>query len=176
MENIDVSTEFLGLHCLRILIYSSTGTIIWEREMAHPLEAATLAVVREQENFKKQVATLTEGMRSLEREVDKRDGEIEELRRQLGVSQYRADHYLRWNTELTKQLHNINMFVQDAMQQARVEVEKRSSEAEEKVHQLTDEFKKDADVDLNELESTILQQGIKNGKHAKSVDKAEAVI
>ena len=145
--------------------------------MAHPLEAATLAVVKEQENFKKQIATLTEGMRNLERELDKREGEIEELQRQLNASQDRSDHYLRWNTELTRQLHNINMFVQDAMQQARIEVDNRGSEAEQKIKQLTSEFKKDAGIDLDDLESEILQQGIKKqGKPAKSVDKMEPAI
>ena len=140
--------------------------------MAHPLEAATLAVVKEQENFKKQIASLTEGMRNLERELDKREGEIEELQRTLVASQERhdrelmtaqdrSDHYLRWNTELTRQLHNINMFVQDAMQQARVEVDNRGIEAERKIKQLTSEFKKDAGIDLNDLESEILQQGIR---------------
>lgn len=141
--------------------------------MAHPLEAATLAVVREQENFKKQVATLTEGMRSLERALDKSEGENDELRRQLLAAQERGDHFYKCNTELVTQLQNINMFIQDAVMRARVEIEKRGNEAEVRVKQLTDDFIKDADVDLNELESTILQQGIKNGK---SVDKAEAVI
>lgn len=153
--------------------------------MAHPLEAATLAVVREQENFKKQIATLTEGMRGLEREVDKRDGEIEELRRQLvenqerhdrelTASQDRGDHLLCCNTELIKQLQNINMFVNDAVSQAKTEIQNRGIEAQEKkIKQLTDDFRKDADVDLNELESTILQQGIKNGK---SVDKIDATV
>jgi hypothetical protein len=182
MENVDVSTEFWGLHRSRILIYSSIGTIIWEREMAHPLEAATLAVVREQESFKKQITTLTEGMRTLERALDKSEGESAELRRQLVenqerhdreliVAQDRCDYLMRANTELIRQLQNINMFVQDAMAQARVEIEKRGM-----TKQLTDDFKKDADVDLNELESTILQQGIKNGKSAKSVDKMEPAV
>jgi hypothetical protein len=151
------------------------GTIKWEREMAHPLEAATLAVVREQENFKKQIATLTETARDLERTIDRLEGENAELRQQLTISQGRSDHYLRWNTELTQQLFNINMFVQDAMQKARIEVEKRGIEAEEKVHQLTDDFRKEAGVNLTDLESEILQNGsIK--KNGKPVDKMEAAI
>jgi hypothetical protein len=133
--------------------------------MAHPLEAATLAAVKEHENFKKQVATLTDGVRSLERALDKSEGENDELRRQLLAAQERGDHFYKCNTELVTQLQNINMFIQDAVMRARVEIEKRGNEAEVRVKQLTDDFIKGADVTLNDLESSTLRNG-------KSVDNS----
>jgi hypothetical protein len=58
---------------------------------------------------------------ALEREAILK-GRIEQLDHELAFTKERCDHYLRWNSEMTMQMHNINMFVQDAMHQARLNV------------------------------------------------------
>jgi len=54
-------------------------------------------------------------------------GRIEQLDSDLVDTRARADHYLRWNVEITRQLHNIGNFVSDAMNLAKMEVENQPS-------------------------------------------------
>ena len=51
-------------------------------------------------------------------------GRIEQLDHELHEAKGRADHYLRWCSEIIRQMMNINMFVNNAMREAKVEVEK----------------------------------------------------
>jgi hypothetical protein len=94
---------------------------------SHPLEAATAAVVQEHTKLLKDIHELKgELSASHEREAILK-GRIEALDKELSSTKDRSDHYLRWNVELSKQMHNIGMFVQEAMQIARVEVNKAKS-------------------------------------------------
>jgi hypothetical protein len=93
----------------------------------HPLETATAAVVQEHSKLLKDIQELKGALNaSYEREAILK-GRIEALDKELSDTKDKSDHYLRWNVELSKQMHNIGMFVQEAMQIARVEVNKSKS-------------------------------------------------
>jgi hypothetical protein len=51
-------------------------------------------------------------------------GKIEQLDAQLTAITDRSDHNLRWACEVTKQLYNIDMFIQDALMIAKQEFAK----------------------------------------------------
>jgi hypothetical protein len=59
---------------------------------------------------------------ALEREAVLK-GRIEQLEADLSETKERADHYLRWNVDITRHIHSIGMFVSDALNMARREVE-----------------------------------------------------
>jgi len=65
---------------------------------------------------------------ALEREAILK-GRIEALDRQLEDTKARCDHNLRWAVEVTKQLHNVGMFVNEALAIARQEVAKQGNGA-----------------------------------------------
>jgi hypothetical protein len=90
--------------------------------MAHPLEAAAAAAIQDQMAMAKEMTKLRGDLDTAEHKISVLLGKIEALETELTATQTRSDHYLRWNSEITMQLHNINMFVQDAMEQARIHV------------------------------------------------------
>lgn len=63
---------------------------------------------------------------TLEREAILK-GRIDMLDRELAAAKDRGDHYLRWSVELTKMVHDIGMFVQNALAVARQEVAKQGN-------------------------------------------------
>jgi sugar-specific transcriptional regulator TrmB len=65
---------------------------------------------------------------TLEREAILK-GRIEQLEQDLADSKERAEHYLRWNVEITRHIHSIGMFVSDALNMARNEVEQGNGSA-----------------------------------------------
>jgi hypothetical protein len=86
--------------------------------MPSPIETA----LEEHKSLIKKLNSLEQEVKAaLEREAILK-GKIEQLEHELVFNKERCDHYLRWNSEITMQMHNINMFVQDAMQQARLNV------------------------------------------------------
>lgn len=90
----------------------------------HPLEQATVAALQETVEVKRELAIVGEALKQAEEMIAHHNGVIDSLHSQLEAAKARGDHYLRWNTEITKQLHNIGMFVQDALEIARQEVKK----------------------------------------------------
>lgn len=92
--------------------------------MPHPLETATAAAVQENTKLLKDLTSLKQELQAtLEREAILK-GRIDTLEEQLADTKDKADHYLRWNVEITRQLQNIGMFVDEAMRLAKVEVTK----------------------------------------------------
>jgi hypothetical protein len=87
-----------------------------------PLEQATQAAVAEQLKLMTQVKELERDVRSaLDRESILK-GKIDQLETELENIRLRSDHNLQWAVEVTKQLHNIGLFVSDALNLARHEV------------------------------------------------------
>jgi hypothetical protein len=85
-----------------------------------PIETALeehKAMVRRLENLEGNLKA------TLEREAILK-GRIEQLDHELLDSKSKADHYLKWCSEIIRQMMNINMFVNDAMKEAKIEVEK----------------------------------------------------
>ena len=90
--------------------------------MAHPLETAAKVAMEAEAKTQKELATLRQELRVSEERSSILQGRVEQLEAELNNALTRSDHYLRWNAEITMQMHNINMFVQDAMEQARINV------------------------------------------------------
>jgi chromosome segregation ATPase len=90
--------------------------------MPHPLETAIAAAMQSEAKLKQELSTIRQELRTSEERSSILQGKVETLEAELAATQARSDHYLRWNSEITMQLHNINMFVQDAMEQARIHV------------------------------------------------------
>lgn len=90
--------------------------------MSHPLETAAAAAIQDQKAMANELTKLRGDLNTAEHKISVLLGKIEQLEAELAATQTRSDHYLRWNSEITMQLHNINMFVQDAMEQARIHV------------------------------------------------------
>lgn len=90
--------------------------------MPHPLEAAAAAAIQDQKAMANELTKLRGDLGTAEHKISVLIGKVETLEAELTAAQTRCDHYLRWNSEITMQLHNINMFVQDAMEQARIHV------------------------------------------------------
>lgn len=70
-------------------------------------------------------AALDVNTTNLEAEKTKKSqlqGRIEELETQLTMAQNLRDQYLRWSVELTRQIHSIGMFANEAMRLARTEL------------------------------------------------------
>jgi sugar-specific transcriptional regulator TrmB len=93
--------------------------------MATTIEAA----VEEHKSLLKKLWVLEgEVKAALEREAILK-GRIEQLEQDLADSKERAEHYLRWNVEITRHIHSIGMFVSDALNMARNEVEQGNGSA-----------------------------------------------
>jgi len=92
--------------------------------MAHPLESAITETIKSQRDLEKKLATLEQDLKSALDRGNVMQGRINQLEQDLQAQKDAADYYLRWNVEITRQLQNISMFVNDAMEQARVEVAK----------------------------------------------------
>ena len=90
--------------------------------MPHPLEAAAKAAMEAEAKTQNELTTLRQQLRVSEERSSILQGRVEQLEAELNNALTRSDHYLRWNAEITMQMHNINMFVQDAMEQARINV------------------------------------------------------
>jgi predicted nucleic acid-binding Zn-ribbon protein len=90
--------------------------------MSHPLEAAAAAAMQAEVKLKQELTAIKDELKNAEHKISVLLGKVEALEAELAATQTRSDHYLRWNSEITMQLHNINMFVQDAMEQARIHV------------------------------------------------------
>jgi VIT1/CCC1 family predicted Fe2+/Mn2+ transporter len=95
---------------------------------APPQQRNTMeAALAEHERLIQNLNTVSQELHaSMEREAILR-GQITALESELRESTRLRDHYLRWNVEITRQLHNIGMFVEEAMRMARQEVEKGNS-------------------------------------------------
>jgi hypothetical protein len=96
--------------------------------MAHQLETAAAAAIQNESKLRSEVTVLKDMVSQGEQKIAALQGKIEALERELSNSQTRSDHYLRWNAEITMQMHNIHMFVQDAMEQARINVKGNGQE------------------------------------------------
>lgn len=90
------------------------------------LEEATAAAVAEQKRLNVEIEALEDALRESQNTCQGLAGRLGALELELEKSRKRGDHYLRWATEITKQLHNVGMFVSDALQLARQEVAKAS--------------------------------------------------
>jgi predicted RNase H-like nuclease (RuvC/YqgF family) len=86
-------------------------------------EQVVADAVHMQRNLTSQLEDMRIRIESLNHDVNTRDGTIAELDRQLAEARNAAEHYLKWATEITQQLHNIGTFVNDAMKRARNEIE-----------------------------------------------------
>jgi len=108
-----------------------------------PIETA----LEEHKTLLRKLGTLEYDVKSaLEREAILK-GRIEQLEMQLVEATARAEHYLRWCSEITQQMQNINMFVGDAMRLARIEVEKAANQ------------KRDLNLNMEQLESQMKGEG-----------------
>lgn len=92
--------------------------------MADELHERIAVSVREVLNLKEQLEQMRSDRTRLEEQVASWQGQAAALHDELEKAKARGDHYLRWATEITKQLHNVGLFVQDALAQARQEVAK----------------------------------------------------
>ena len=92
--------------------------------MAHPLESAIAVAIKNERDIQLKLNNLDQELRAALDRENILKGHVERLNKELDEAKGRTDHYLRWLTEVTKQMHNIGLFVQDAMRLAKIEVDK----------------------------------------------------
>jgi chromosome segregation ATPase len=90
-------------------------------------EASVRHAIEEQRSLNAQLDGLRHEIEGYKRSVAQRDGRIQELDRQLTESKNACDYYLKWATEVTKQLHNVGVFVNDALRMADAQVDRAAA-------------------------------------------------
>lgn len=67
-------------------------------------------------------------------------GRIEQLDMDLVEAKARGDHYIRWCSEIIRQMMNINMMVNNAMREAKIEVERGNGKINVNMDQMEKEM------------------------------------
>lgn len=95
--------------------------------MAHPLELSIAQAIKNERELQKALDVLNGDLKSaLERESILK-GRIEVLDQQILDLKSKADHWMTCTIEIARQMHNVGIFVTDAMNLARNAVGKGNS-------------------------------------------------
>lgn len=86
------------------------------------LHEAAQAATQHINELEEEIKARNEQVKHLDSELHRLEGQIDELQSQLALEKQKADHHLRWATQVTAQIYSIGSFANEAMRIARSEI------------------------------------------------------
>lgn len=108
-------------------------------------EMAVKDAVEKQRQLNADLESMQQQVEVLNKEVAMRDGRIAELNRQLTETKVFSDNYLRWATEVTQQLNNVAVTVNEAIRKASLEDDRPQSKMSEKMEGVLNRVQEEID-------------------------------
>lgn len=90
---------------------------------------AAQSAIERSEQLEKEITQLRNNLDQIRHERDHLLGRVAELDRLYHEARSDSDHNLRWSTEVTRQLYTVGTIINEAVQLAREEMQKRSIDA-----------------------------------------------